>query len=238
MIATKPAPRRFPLGRHDAGDGAERLDAATIIERLLDACEGHVAIACSFQRESAVLIELMAQAGATPRLFTLDTHLLFPETYETWRAVEARYGIEVEVFQGPSLRRQAALFGDRLWERDPDACCRVRKVGPLAEALEGLEAWMSGLRREQSLARATTAKLAWDGRHGLWKACPIADWSARDVAGFIDQPRSALQQPPRSRLRLDRMRAVHAARRGSGGALGGQREDRMRAALALMTGSG
>ena len=187
MPVTKPAPQRFPLGRHDAGDGAERLDAATVIDRLLDACEGHVAIACSFQRESAVLIELMAQAGVAPRLFTLDTHLLFPETYEAWRAVEARYGIEVEVFQGPSLRRQAALYGDRLWERDPDTCCRIRKVGPLVEALEGLEAWMSGLRREQSPSRATTAKLAWDERHGLWKACPIADWTAADVAGFIDQ---------------------------------------------------
>ncbi len=77
------------------------------------------------------MLDLILRAAPDARVFTLDTHVLFPETYATWKAVEARYGIEVEVFQGPSLGRQAAEHGDRLWEREPDACCDLRKVRPL-----------------------------------------------------------------------------------------------------------
>jgi len=118
-------------------------------------------------------------------VFTLDTHVLFPETYETWKRVEERYGIEVAVYQGPSLGRQAAMHGDRLWERDPSKCCDLRKVRPLHSALAGVDAWVAGVRRAQSAARARTPKLAWDARHDRWKANPLADWSEADVWRYI-----------------------------------------------------
>ena len=99
--------------------------------------------------------------------------------------MEDRYGIEVEVFQGPSLGRQAAEHGDRLWERDPDACCDLRKVQPLTRALADVDAWVAGLRRDQSPSRARTPKLAWDAKHERWKFNPLADWTDKDVWRYI-----------------------------------------------------
>jgi phosphoadenosine phosphosulfate reductase len=91
----------------------------------------------------------------------------------------------VDVYQGISLARQAAIEGDELWQSDPDRCCEIRKVSPLMEALDGVDAWVTGLRREQSHTRSAVAKLHWDSRHGAWKANPLADWSERDVWDYV-----------------------------------------------------
>jgi phosphoadenosine phosphosulfate reductase len=169
----------------DAPQDLEGLDAQGVLEHLVERFHPRLTVACSFQKEASVILDLLLSIEPGARVFTLDTHVLFPETYATWRRVEERYGIEVEVFQGPSIARQAAVHGDRLWERDPDACCAIRKVAPLNEALGGMDAWISGLRRDQSPSRAGTPKLAWDAKHGLWKANPLADWTDRDVWRYI-----------------------------------------------------
>jgi phosphoadenosine phosphosulfate reductase len=161
------------------------LDARGVLEYAVERFHPRLAVACSFQKEASVILDLVLAIEPGVRVFTLDTHVLFPETYETWKRVEERYGIEVEVHQGASLGRQAATHGDRLWERDPDACCDLRKVRPLDRALESAEAWVSGVRREQSPSRAGAEKLGWDKRHGLWKVNPLADWSEKDVWRYI-----------------------------------------------------
>ena len=163
----------------------EELDAVEVLEHMVEHFHPRLAVACSFQKEASVILDLVLSIAPDARVFTLDTHVLFPETYETWRRVEERYGIAVEVFEGPSLGRQAALHGDGLWERDPDACCAIRKVAPLGQALAGMDAWVTGVRRDQSASRAGTPKLAWDAKHGLWKANPLADWTERDVWRYI-----------------------------------------------------
>jgi phosphoadenosine phosphosulfate reductase len=163
----------------------EHLDAAGVLEFMVERFHPRLAVACSFQKEASVVLDLILAIAPDARIFTLDTHVLFPETYETWRKVEARYGITVEVHQGPSLGRQAATHGDRLWETNPDACCDLRKVQPLNEALADVDAWVAGVRREQGPSRANTPKLAWDAKHELWKANPLADWSERDVWRYI-----------------------------------------------------
>jgi phosphoadenosine phosphosulfate reductase len=163
----------------------ESLDASGVVAYAVDRFHPRLTVACSFQKEASVVLDLIMKIAPDARVFTLDTHVLFPETYETWKRVEDRYGIDVEVHQGPSLGRQAATHGDRLWERDPDECCRLRKVDPLTEALAEVEAWVSGVRREQSPARARTRKLAWDAKHERWKANPLADWSEEDVWRYI-----------------------------------------------------
>jgi phosphoadenosine phosphosulfate reductase len=163
----------------------ESLDASGVLAYVVDRFHPRLTVACSFQKEASVVLDLMLKIAPDARVFTLDTHVLFPETYETWKRVEDRYGIEVEVHQGPSLGRQAATHGDRLWERDPDECCRLRKVDPLTEALADVEAWLSGVRREQSPGRARTRKLAWDAKHERWKANPLADWTEEDVWDYI-----------------------------------------------------
>jgi phosphoadenosine phosphosulfate reductase len=163
----------------------EHLDAEGVLEYAVERFHPRLALACSFQKEASVTLDLLLRIAPGATVFTLDTHVLFPETYETWKRVEEHYGIEIAVHQGPSLGRQAADRGDRLWERDPDACCDLRKVKPLDRALEDQDAWIAGLRRDQSPSRAATPKLAWDAKHGLWKFNPLADWTDDDVWGYI-----------------------------------------------------
>ena len=163
----------------------ESLDASDVLAYVVDRFHPRLTVACSFQKEAAVVIDLILRLAPDARIFTLDTHVLFPETYETWQRVEERYGITIDVHQGPSLGRQAATHGDRLWERDQDACCGLRKVEPLVGALADVDAWVSGVRREQSPGRARTPKLAWDAKHERWKANPLADWTEADVWRYI-----------------------------------------------------
>jgi len=163
----------------------EDLDATGVLAYAVERFHPRLTVACSFQKEASVVLDLILRIAPDARVFTLDTHVLFPETYDTWKRVEEHYGIRVAVHSGPSLGRQAAQHGDRLWERDPDACCDLRKVRPLERALADVDAWVAGLRRDQSPSRAGTPKLAWDAKHDRWKLNPLADWSDADVWRYI-----------------------------------------------------
>jgi phosphoadenosine phosphosulfate reductase len=144
-----------------------------------------MSVACSFQKEASVIMDMLVRIEPEARFFTLDTGVLFEETYETWRALEDHYDIKVETFKGISLEEQARRHGDELWNRDPDACCGIRKVSPLENALSQVDAWVAGVRRDQSPTRAHTQKLHWDEKHGLWKLNPLADWSERAVWDYL-----------------------------------------------------
>jgi phosphoadenosine phosphosulfate reductase len=163
----------------------ERLGAQEIVDLVLERLHPRVALACSFQKEESVLLEMLLTREPQARVFALDTHVLFPETYAVWRQVEKRYGIQVQVFEGPSLGRQAAIHGEALWERNPALCCSIRKVAPLGQALADLDGWITGMRRDQSPTRAGAPKLSWDERHELWKANPLADWTDDDVLAYV-----------------------------------------------------
>ena len=167
------------------GTDVEALTAPEVLNFMVERFHPSLSLACSFQKEEAVLLDLLLGIEPDARIFALDTHVLFPETYDVWRAVEKRYGIEVDVYQGPSLGRQAATHGDALWASNPTLCCAIRKVAPLAEALSGLQGWITGVRRDQSHARAGVPKIGWDASHELWKATPLADWSAEQVFAYI-----------------------------------------------------
>ena len=132
----------------------EAMPAEGILATFLEAFPGRVSLACSFQKEESVLLDMLLGLDPNARVFALDTHVLFPETYAVWREVERRYNTRVEVYQGPSLGRQAAAHGDELWKRNPTLCCSLRKVEPLGRALSDLDAWITGLRRDQSPTRA------------------------------------------------------------------------------------
>lgn len=163
----------------------ERSSAREVLEYMVEQFHPRLYVACSFQKEASVIMDMLLKIEPSARFFTLDTGVLFPETYATWKQLEDRYGVKVEVHQGMTLARQAELHGDELWNTDPDACCGIRKVEPLREALSQVDAWISGLRRDQSPSRRTTQKLHWDKKHGLWKANPLADWSEKDVWRYI-----------------------------------------------------
>ena len=166
-------------------DGAEALTAEEVIARMAERFNPRLVLACSFQQEESVLIDLLMKVAPSTRIFTLDTNVLFPETYETWKAIEARYGIEIEAASGISLAQQAAEYGDELWKREPDRCCGIRKVTPLRETLGQVDGWIVGVRRDQAPTRAGTPKIGWDDKHGIWKAAPLADWDEKDVWRYI-----------------------------------------------------
>jgi phosphoadenosine phosphosulfate reductase len=134
-----------------------------------------VAIASSFGAEDVVLIDLAARSGAAIRIFTLDTRVLFPETYELIDRIESRYGVTIE--------RTYPSDGapDGLWTTEPDRCCNLRKVEPLQQKLATLSAWITGIRRDQSPARANSRKIEWDAKFNLVKVNPIADWDTKAV---------------------------------------------------------
>lgn len=165
----------------------EALTAAEVLGVMVERLHPRLSLACSFQKEEAVLLDMLLAIAADARVFALDTHVLFPETYDVWRRVEQRYGIQVEVYEGPSLGRQAAIHGDALWASNPSLCCAIRKVGPLGRALADLDGWITGMRREQSPTRANTRKVGWDDRHELWQANPLADWTEADVDAYIEE---------------------------------------------------
>jgi phosphoadenosine phosphosulfate reductase len=163
----------------------EMLTAPEVLGVMVEHFHPRLSLACSFQKEESVLLDMLLAIAPDARVFALDTHVLFPETYDVWRQVEKRYGIQVEVYQGPSLGRQAAIHGDALWARNPTLCCSIRKVAPLGHALADLDGWITGMRREQSPTRAATAKLGWDERHELWQANPLADWGDAAVDAYV-----------------------------------------------------
>jgi phosphoadenosine phosphosulfate reductase len=156
----------------------ESLGAAEICAALLDAFPGRVALACSFQKEETVLLDMLFALEPEARVFAIDTHHLFPETYELWREVERRYGTKVEVFEGAAVE-------DGLWKTKPDLYLAIAKVAPLVTALGDLDAWITGIRRDQAPTRADAPKVGWDDRHELWKANPLADWTDDDCWAYI-----------------------------------------------------
>jgi phosphoadenosine phosphosulfate reductase len=156
----------------------ESLSAQEVLAHVVDEFHPRLAVACSFQKEASVILDMLMTIEPQARVFTLDTGVLFPETYEMWRRVEERYGITIDVYKGEWI--------DGMWLRDPDGCCHLRKVEPLERALEGVDAWITGLRRDQAPSRANTPKLAPDEGHpGKLKCAPLADWSDKDVWRYL-----------------------------------------------------
>lgn len=206
------AARELPAGLDAAS--VEQMSAEQLLAFVIEQFHPRLYVACSFQKEASVIMDIALRISPEVRFFTLDTGLLFSETYHTWRRLEQRYGIAIDVYQGPSLARQAVLHGDKLWERDPDACCGLRKVAPLKQALARVDCWVTGIRRDQSPTRANTPKLHWDERHGLWKANPLADWSDKDVWRYI-----AAHEVPYNPLHdrgYESIGCTHCTRPGSG----------------------
>jgi phosphoadenosine phosphosulfate reductase len=163
----------------------EAMSAEHVLSFVLEQFPGRVALACSFQKEESVLLDMLFALDPKARVFAIDTHHLFPETYAYWGEVEQRYGATIEVFAGPSSEQLEAVHGALLWERNPDLYLSIAKVAPLVTALGGLDAWISGIRRDQSPTRADAPKLGWDDQHELWKANPLADWTGEMCWDYI-----------------------------------------------------
>ncbi len=143
---------------------------------------GDAAIVSAFGPEGMVLIDLASRIDRGFRVITIDTEFLFPETYALMERVERRYAVPVERIR-PALspEEQARAHGDGLWRHRPDGCCEMRKVEPLRRKLVELRAWCSGIRHDQTPARATARRVEWDAKFGLWKLNPLLDWTSAQV---------------------------------------------------------
>ena len=180
---------------HDWINRSEELESLSAKEILAWAFETYhprVALACSFQAEESVLIDMMhSLRGSDFRIFTLDTGRLNQETYDCMDAIRERYGIRVEVFFPDAARVENMVqeHGLNLFYKSVDfrkMCCGIRKVEPLSRALKELDGWMTGLRREQAVTRADVRKVEIDKDHGgIIKINPLVDWSHKQVWDYI-----------------------------------------------------
>jgi phosphoadenosine phosphosulfate reductase len=162
----------------------ETWTAPRVVEFVLGEFPGRVALACSFQKEESVLLDMLFELELEPRaqVFAIDTNYLFPETYTLWQEVERRYDTKILTFSPDRVE-------DGLWETNPDLYLAISKVEPLNRALLDLDCWITGIRRDQSALRADAPKLGWDSKHELWKANPLADWTDEDCWAYIRERR-------------------------------------------------
>ncbi len=164
-----------------------------VLRWTLEKLHPKVALASSFGAEDVVLIDMMVKLRPDARVFTLDTGRLPQETYDVMDAVRERYNISVEVFYPKTDAVEAMVneHGLNLFYKSVEfrkMCCGVRKVEPLNRALSGLDAWVTGLRREQTDTRAAVAKVELDAGHGsILKINPLADWTWDQVWAYVKQ---------------------------------------------------
>jgi len=182
------------LDEYEAGRLAADLDGAEpqeILEWALDRWGANLGICTSFQAEGMALLDMAWRIRPDVRVFTLDTGRMHEETYEVMEQVRARYGVAIEVLfpdarQLETLVRRQGPNGFRASVPQRLLCCHVRKVEPIRKALQGLDAWVTGLRRDQWASRANLRKLEIDHDHGgLTKLSPLADWSAEEVLDYV-----------------------------------------------------
>jgi phosphoadenosine phosphosulfate reductase len=164
----------------------EGKSASEILEWSVVNVGPRVAFATGFGAEGCVLIDLIARAKLPIDVFTLDTGLLFPETYALWAELEHRYGITIRAVKpAHTVEQQAALDGDALWTREPDRCCEQRKISPLREELHDFDAWVTAIRRDQTPERATAQIVEDDLKFGLKKINPLVAWTHDEVWGHL-----------------------------------------------------
>ncbi len=163
----------------------ESLSAEELISWAHAEYGTRLCLTCSWQKQSSVLVHMVAELGLELDVIELDTHLFFRESYETREALVERYGLTLLRPDILTVAEQHRREGPNLWERDPDRCCHVRKVEPLLRALEPYDSWISGIRRDQSPSRSGTPKVQWSERYGVWKIHPLADWDEQRIWAYI-----------------------------------------------------
>ena len=156
----------------------EAMSAEELLRWAAEEFGDKLCLTCSWQRQSSALVHMLSELGLDTDVVELDTLVLFPETYATRDQLVAKYDLELKSFRPIDPP-------DLLWETDADRCCGIRKVEPLERALAGYDAWITGIRREQSETRANAQKVEWSERYGVWKIQPLVDWSSKRVDAYL-----------------------------------------------------
>ncbi|HTL03654.1 MAG TPA: phosphoadenylyl-sulfate reductase [Vicinamibacterales bacterium] len=169
---------------------ADSMGAQDVVRLAHERFGARLALSSSFGAEDMVLIDMLMRVDPKARIVTLDTGRLPQETYNVMDAAREKYGAAIEVFfpQAEAVQAMVGEHGLNLFYHSVELrklCCGVRKMEPLKRALAGLDAWMTGLRREQSVTRTALHKIEWDEGNQLIKVNPLADWTHDDVWKYI-----------------------------------------------------
>jgi len=171
-------------------NAARELEDATphaILRWALQRFAPRIVLACSFGGPTGIVaLDLVMNLDPKTPVYYLDTDLLFPETYALVERIAAKYDIVPRAVR-PSigLTAQEAAFGAALWERNPDACCSLRKVEPQREFLAGYDAWITGIRRDQTTSRRQAPVVQWDEQFGLVKINPFVRWDEERIWAYV-----------------------------------------------------
>jgi phosphoadenosine phosphosulfate reductase len=165
-------------------------DPGEVLAAVIEMFAPKITFASSLGAEDQVITEMIAGIDKSVKVFTLDTGRLFPETYDTLQMTTARYGIPIEVYF-PDARhveemvrsRGINLFYESVENRK--LCCHIRKIEPLTRAFAGMDAWICGLRREQSVTRHNMKLVEWDEQNNLIKINPLIEWTEQQVWDYI-----------------------------------------------------
>jgi phosphoadenosine phosphosulfate reductase len=161
-----------------------------VLEYFLNQHKGKIALASSLGAEDQVLTHMICNIDKSAKIFTLDTGRLFPETYDLIDKTNKQYGISIEVYFPNALQvedmvktKGINLFFDSIENRKQ--CCNVRKIEPLKRAFKGLDVWICGLRKDQSITRFYSKMVEWDEANGLVKINPLINWTEQQVWDYI-----------------------------------------------------
>jgi phosphoadenosine phosphosulfate reductase len=166
------------------------LSAREIIEKALALFGNKITFATSLGAEDQVITYMISKIDNSANIITLDTGRVFPETYDLLHRTVNRYGIAIKSYYPDTTQVEEMvntkginLFYESIENRK--LCCHVRKIVPLRRALQGMDAWITGLRREQSVTRTDLKVVEWDAANGLIKINPLLEWSETQVWDFI-----------------------------------------------------
>ncbi len=167
-----------------------KTSAEEVISYFLQIFRGRIALSSSLSIEDQALTDMIVKADPETRIFTLDTGRLFPETYQLIDRTNLTYNIKIEVFfpdyrEVERMIREEGInpFYNSIESRH--RCCRIRKLEPLHRAMQGLDAWICGLRQQQSTTRKGMQLVEWDDIHHLIKINPLINWSEEEVWTYI-----------------------------------------------------
>ncbi len=173
-------------------DKLKNLSPTEVISFFLEEYKGKIALSSSLGAEDQVLTDMVAKIDKSTRIFTLDTGRLFPETYNLINDTNKKYDIKIDVFfpdytQVEKMVKEKGvnLFYESIENRK--FCCNIRKIQPLKRAFGGLDVWICGLRKDQSITRFNSRLVEWDEQNGLIKINPLINWKESDVWNYIKE---------------------------------------------------
>lgn len=176
----------------DLNERFRDASAQEVVGYFLKAYQGRIALSSSLSIEDQTLTDIIVTQDKNTRIFTLDTGRLFPETYQLIEKTNMTYGIKIEVFfpDYHEVQRMVREEGINLFYNSVESrhrCCQIRKLEPLKRAFQGLDVWICGLRREQSITRQDMQVVEWDEMHQLIKVNPLISWTEQQVWDYIRQ---------------------------------------------------